>query len=187
MKNLKTERANIKREYLKRIKDAKKNNFCGYGVEYTPRKLKNYIAKLEREQAQDILKLEQLEQADTLRYIKIKIEWHKSPVWGYNPRAEVWTSGGFYGTGTASGCGYDKESSAVEVALRNSPALKRWIIENKGKIKDCYGTESNCGAFHLSIAGKGMCTLTQIFRKFKCWKITEEHGKTWDFYEFKKD
>lgn len=187
MKNLKTERAKIKREYLKRIKDSKKKLFCGRGVEYTPRKHKNYLKRLEKEMQTDILALESLEQAENLNYIKIKIEWHKSPVWGYNPRAEVWTSGGFYGTGTASGCGYDKESRAVEVALQNSPALKRWIIEHAGKIKDCYGIKTNYGATHLSIAGKGMSTLTQIFKKFKCWKITEEHGKTWDFYEFKKD
>lgn len=184
MRNLKTERANIKREYLKRIKDAKKNKFCGCGVEYTPRKLKNYIAKLEREQQADILELEQLEQAQDLTYIKIKVDWHKSRIWGYNPRAEVWTSGAFYGIGTASGCGYDKESTAIEQALRNSPALKKWIIEHKGKIKDCYGTESTYGAFHLSIAGKGTSTLLTIFKKFKYWKITEAHGKTWDFYEF---
>lgn len=186
MINFKTECAKIKREFKNRVRDSKKNKFCGCGVEYTPRKHKNYLNKLEKEFQAEIIALESLEQADNLKYIKIKIDWHKSPTWGYNPTAQVWTSGAFYGKGGASGCGYDKESSAVEVALRNSPALKKWVIEHRNKIKDCYGIETNYGATHLSIAGKGMSTFLQIFRKFKCWQITEEHGKTWDFYELRR-
>lgn len=53
---------------------------------------------------------------------RINVDWHRSRMWGSNPRAEVWANlagiRGDYTNGTVSGCGYDKESAAVDLALK---------------------------------------------------------------------
>ena len=50
-------------------------------------------------------------------YIRINIEWVKSRMWGTNPRCEatvVYKDGSTAnGYATASGCGYDKESTVI--------------------------------------------------------------------------
>jgi len=57
--------------------------------------------------------------------IIISVSWSKNKTWGYNPTAEI-RAGGQLTTGNASGCGYDKLSSAISYALnKNNSVLNR--------------------------------------------------------------
>lgn len=48
---------------------------------------------------------------------RINVDWHRSRMWGSNPRAEVWANlagiRGDYTNGTVSGCGYDKDPMSI--------------------------------------------------------------------------
>ena len=192
MKNYKSQQTAINKYYNQKIKDIKKaESFFDYrGVriaEPTDKDRAREIAHIEKKRARDLKKLDMIAQAEPLQYVEARVEWHKSRTWGYNPRAEGWTSGGHYDTGTASGCGYCKESTAIEQALSQSLSLQRFIIENLSKLKDEYGIETRWGIAHLSIGGKGVSTLLNIFRKVKGWTINEMHGRSFDGYRIEKN
>lgn len=72
----------------------------------------------------NLLKIDRIAAAPDITEISISVDWVKSRLWGYNPRAEIQTGSAIY-TGTASGCGYDKESAAIAGALNKcDSALK---------------------------------------------------------------
>lgn len=144
------------------------------------------IRDINKKRARMLERLEAVSQADNLKYIGIRVEWKKSATWGYNPHAEAWTSGGYYNTGKASGCGYCKESAAIGKALADSLSLQKFIIENLNKLKDEYGIETRFGIAHLSISGKGVNTLLNIFKKVKGWTVNDMHGRTFDGYRIEK-
>ena len=192
MKNYKSQQTAINKYYNQKIKDIKKAesfiNKQGVRIaEPTDKDRAREIAHIEKKRARDLKKLDMIAQAEPLQYVEARVEWHKSRTWGYNPRAEGWTSGGHYDTGTASGCGYCKESTAIEQALSQSLSLQRFIIENLGKLKNEYGIETRWGIAHLSIGGKGVSTLLNIFRKVKGWTINEMHGRSFDGYRIEKN
>ena len=191
MKNYASEKSKINKYYDKKIKDVIKaerilDNRGMWINNPTEKDRMKKIREIEKERLQELSRLEVVNDALDLDYIKIKVEWKKSNTWGYNPKCDAWTSGYHYDTGSASGCGYDKESAAVEKALRNSDSLQKFIIHNLSKLKDEYGIETRFGLTHLSIAGKGVSTLLNIFRKLSGWEITEMHGETFDGYEIRK-
>ena len=191
MKNYKSQQNSINKYYNQKIKDIKKaESFFDYrGVRVnnpTDKDRAREIAHIEKNRARDLKKLDMIAQAEPLQYVEARVEWKKSRTWGYNPHAETWTSGGYYNTGKASGCGYCKESAAIGEALADSLSLQKFIIENLSKLKDEYGIETRWGIAHLSIGGKGVSTLLNIFRKIKGWTINEMHGKSFDGYRIER-
>ena len=62
----------------------------------------------------------------------ITIEWRKSRMWGNNPHAEAQISyqDGTWGSfsATASGCGYDKESTVVASLFNDTLKYKLWAL-----------------------------------------------------------
>lgn len=188
IKNYKAQLKQINAYFNKKAREIKKaerlfsESAWGWIDNPTDRQRNAALKKNEKKRAEIIAKLEAANNADKLTYIKIEVEWKKSRTWGHNPNAEVWTSGGYYNTGRASGCGYDKESAAVAEALAGSHSLRRFLIENK---IECYGVGSCYGLKHLDISGKGMSELLRIFRDRKKWSISEMHGSQFDGYEIK--
>lgn len=79
-------------------------------------------------------KLDEYAGASDVESVDIFVEWKRNRTWGYNPTARVnvhTNNGTFTATGTASGCGYDKESTAVGSALNDIPAIKKMLCECK--------------------------------------------------------
>lgn len=158
------------------------------------------LKKLEKELWTDLERLEAIENAKIPSFIAIKTEWVKSRTWGNNPHTEIYVQGVGYHEGRASGCGYDKESSAFASAAKGSYALKKIMCEMKEKaladgISD--GSETSCtnidnrtvvgyGAGYTPIpyfeGGVGMNSIISIFRKYG-YKVVESHGKRYDSYE----
>ena len=192
MKNYKSQQKAINKYYNERVNYIKKAEsfFDKHGV-----RLDNPTEKYRVREINDINKkrqamlkrLEAVSQAEPLQYVEARVKWKKSRIWGHNPSAEAWTSGGYYNKGRASGCGYCKESAAIGEALADSLSLQRFIIENLSKLKDEYGIETRFGIAHLSIGGKGVSTLLNIFRRVKGWTINEKHGKSFDGYRIEKN
>ena len=82
---------------------------------------KNTAARLE--------KLAAAERAATPEYIAVSVEWVRSRTWGANPHATV-TGAQRRTFGTASGCGYDKESAAIASAMNENPEIMRIIYDH---------------------------------------------------------
>lgn len=59
----------------------------------------------------------------------VVVEWKRNKTWGSNPRVTL-KDGKEY-SGYASGCGYDKESTAVAEALNKDPAIRRALYREK--------------------------------------------------------
>ena len=92
----------------------------------TKRALKN----IDKETAGKFAKLDRIAAAPDITEISISVDWVKSRIWGYNPHAEIQTASGIY-TGTASGCGYDKESTAIAEALNESNEILKFLYTLK--------------------------------------------------------
>ena len=191
MKNYKAQQNSINKYYNEQIERIKKAEafFDKNGVRVdnpTDKDREKEINNINKKRQAMLNRLDAVSQAEPLLYVDASVEWHKSRTWGHNPSVEAWTSGSYYNTGKASGCGYDKESAAIEHALINSLSLQRFIIENLSKLKDECGIETRFGIAHLSIGGKGVSTLLNIFRKVKGWTINEMHGKSFDGYRIER-
>lgn len=93
----------------------------------TTKELKKIVAdKIKREANKKIeefnFKCDEIAQAQDIKSITIRVDWVKSATWGMNPHAESLTSNGYF-FGTASGCGYDKLSTAVASALNQDISI----------------------------------------------------------------
>lgn len=138
------------------------------------------VSRAEKQKAKELnAKLARIENAEKTEVkhasISIMIEWKRSRTWGYNPTAYVTltaeTSAGEYtkqtATGTASGCGYDKESTAVSEALNSLPIIDAELIRAKDACalndkKMPYG--SGYGAMPYIEGGTGMGCVEDVQR-----------------------
>ena len=106
---------------------------------------------------------------------RINVDWHRSRMWGSNPRAEVWANlagiRGDYTNGTVSGCGYDKESANVNTGYSGQ------VTRVVNKLD--YGYE-------LCFGGMGMSEFLQFMRG-NGFAVEEMHGDMFDGYTFRRD
>lgn len=102
-------------------------------------KEKQLIAKLD--------KLLKVSEAPELEIVSIYVDFIKSSTCGYNPKVKTFSNNKSC-TGSASGCGYDKESAAVAEAFNNDFSL----------LKVLYTLKENCLKAGLSDKSKSACT-----------------------------
>lgn len=158
------------------------------------------LKKLEKELWTDLERLEAIENAKIPSFISIKTEWIRSRTWGSNPHTEIYVQGVGYYNGSASGCGYDKESAAFASAAKSSFALKKILCELKeAALKEgksdksksaCTGIDNRevCGygagyePIPVFEGGVGMNNIISIFRRYG-YNVVESHGKRYDSYE----
>lgn len=170
--------------------------------------------RAEREKAkQTAAKLEKIDRAASapdLQEVEIYVEWKRNPTWGKNPTAEItvrsardWERH----TGTASGCGYDKETAAVGTALNASAsvlkmlyaaknaALERMTADQIAAAKHGYSVESNApyiaygagyGTLPYFEGGVGMSSFEHVFNACGYKLTTRHYGKHDDLYIFTK-
>lgn len=129
-----------------------------------------------------LLKIQDMKKAGVLEYLKINVEWSRSQTWGYNPHVEAWARysniSTQYNTGSASGCGYDKESAAVASAINEM--MKPFILKHFNTLKDSsiYGVCDH----HLDFdGGVGMSSFIKAFKACG-YDVHETHGKSFDSY-----
>lgn len=89
--------------------------------------------KRAREAARDEKKrgdrLREVEEVEAPAAVSIVVEWHKSQTWGMNPRARV-AAERVATYGSASGCGYDKQSAAIASALNQNPETLKILYDH---------------------------------------------------------
>ena len=134
--------------YLSQLLPASKKNHIFKNVS----ELKAYL--IDRLEKQTIKKIESLQNEisfnDSLEDIEsltITVEWKKSSMWGSNPTAKAYIDGiGHVSSGSISGCGYDKCSTAVAKVLNQVPQFKKLMCELKNKLSNCKKTNRELSA-----------------------------------------
>lgn len=124
--------------------------------------IKKHARRAKKATAERLQKLAEVEAAELPQVINISVEWHRSSVWGYNPTAEI-SAERRRTYGTASGCGYDKESAAVAAALNANPEALKVIyqyVEKGGKLP--YGASIWAGLPSFD-GGCGVSCIRSIF------------------------
>lgn len=110
--------------------------------------IKKARKEYEKQRVQAISKIEAVEQAPDIQRITVNVEWTRNRTWGVNPSAFVFTHSIGQTVGHASGCGYDKESSAIASAFNQNVAILKIIYAMKEKaLQDNYNISSHdaCG------------------------------------------
>lgn len=87
--------------------------------------------KKEKEAAEILMKINDAKNQPLVKSILITVEWKRSRTWGHNPNAyaEVQFADGCYEMKegyTASGCGYDKESTVIAAIFNDFLKYKLW-------------------------------------------------------------
>ena len=142
--------------------------------------------EIDQQERKQLEKLRTAENAPDLKYIYISVEWTRSRTWGAIPHAEIRTNNGIY-TGTASGCGYDKESAAIAEALNQSPEIMKLLYNIKEKHpakahRELFGYGSGYGILPYFEGGVGYSCFETIFTRCGCVCSRTGSGKMFDAY-----
>lgn len=157
--------------------------------------IKNQIIKdYEKRLVKNLKRINTIKNANNnIELITINVNWVKNPTWGYNPHATIYTNNGDTTEGKASGCGYDKESTAIAEALNKNNDILKLLYTAKNKkmtLKntnnhDLLGYGSGSGVLPYFEGAVGVNSLLTIFRKLG-YNIQEHHTNRSDFYTITK-
>jgi hypothetical protein len=144
----------------------------------------------EKERLEDIRIMELQKNQKPVKEITITIEWKKSRTWGMNPHAEgrvEYINGKFeIFEASASGCGYDKESTVIANIFNKCLKYRLWEIEDNKfipLIERPYGVYLDNESVYFSGAIGTNCyyhIAEYIGGKFEM----VASGKTFDVYRF---
>lgn len=102
-------------------------------AEAVERATQKALADVEKRKQKALKRIGIVECAKDLTSVNISVEWTKSRVWGANPTATVLVLGCGTYEGTASGCGYDKQSTAISEAFNKSNELLKLLYTAEEK------------------------------------------------------
>ena len=154
-------------------------------AEYAIEREERQTAKRE---AARLAEAEAIAAAPEVQAISIYIVWKRSQTWGYNPHAEikVYTDRGTYtATGRASGCNYDKQSTAIAEALNQIPAALKVIYDQRENDIEIYGT-SLYSARPRYEGGIGTNQIRLILEGSNIMMKSHDETKRTDHYYFEK-
>lgn len=166
-------------------------------IEYA---IKRNNKRLEKRLQEKLTQLETIGKAEEVESVTISVEWKRNPTWGYNPTARVLVDTTNYmygGIGTASGCGYDKQTAAVGSALNSINSMLKMLCDTKEKALEngaqyentnrnyiAYG--AGYGAIPYFEGGVGMSSFENVFNACGYVLKHQNHTKTTDYYYFIK-
>ncbi len=159
-------------------------------------KLTAHITKRFDAKIEEVLSLQ--DKAFKIVSVRVDVDWVKSSMWGKNPTATAWityknasgnTETEYLKSRSISGCGYDKESTAVAEALNQSEVLKANLYAyanrpmNKGKeLREIFGYGSGYRELPSFEVGVGTSCYTSIFAKLKLDFKNTASSKMFDQY-----
>jgi hypothetical protein len=108
-----------------------------------------------------ISKAEAIENSDEVLEFSVSVEWISNRTWGANPKATIRVGFDTFKSSSISGCGYDKESTAIADAFNQSEKLRGILYKNRDKISGKYGYDKKL--FTLS-GGVGSDCFWMIFK-----------------------
>lgn len=148
--------------------------------------IEKIMNKRKREISREIEKrfdrLREVEEVEAPAAVSISVEWHKSQMWGMNPRARV-AAERVATYGSASGCGYDKESAAIAGAFNQNPEILK-ILYNHAEAGEAFPYGVSVWAGLPSFAGG--CGISCFYSIFEACGYTFRQvasGKMFDVYE----
>ncbi len=151
---------------------------------------------LEKRDMKIITRLNAIELTASVTSAGIVVQWKKSKTWGRNPHCEVHDGEKCY-TGTASGCGYDKESAAMAEALNQSNGILRILCDRKeerlaelginASNEDCLGYGVGYSPIPHFHGGVGVSSFRQIFKNCGYTLRNDHSGNYFDTYSLYKE
>lgn len=151
--------------------------------------LEKINAKKAREEKKNTARrLEKIEAAENIAaasWAVVNVKFVRSKTWGYNPRVDL-NAAGTITTGTASGCGYDKESAAIADAMNANPAIMAIIYDHADKgLSFPYSVGTFAGVPYFD-GGCGVSCFRSVFEACGySWKNTAD-GKHFSAYTLEK-
>ncbi|WP_314156352.1 hypothetical protein [Stomatobaculum longum] len=140
---------------------------------YVIRAEKRMRATLEKIQSAVLEKIRVAETAEKPEHILLWVDWKESRTWGKNPHVELIVGNKVY-RGTATGCGYDKESAAIAEALNAYPGTLKILYDVKEAAlagdesisnENAIGYGAGYGALPYYEPGVGVNSLVAILEK----------------------
>ncbi len=155
--------------------------------------LKKKVQRLEKKYLENCMYLDSLPTVKAKEF-KISIEWSKSRTWGLNPTAKFTSFEPFESnsSGSVSGCGYCKESTAFARAANKNKAFIYLLSKEKNRPKNKGKSNSQIFGYgvdgvipHLS-EGVGVSSFYSVCEAIG-YKLNDiAHGKTFDAYTINK-
>ena len=163
-----------------------------FSIEQLKEVLKDRLKKaIEKRNLKDLQKLN-FKDLEDIESVVINVEWKRSQMWGMNPNANAYINGvGEVSSGSISGCGYDKQSTAVANVLNQIPQLIRKMYEVKEnntdvKNHELFGYGSGYGVLPYFEGGVGVGCYNKILNKIGYSFETVTSGKVFDVYKISK-
>lgn len=117
--------------------------------------------------------------------VSISVEWKKSQTWGHNPHATVYAAKTTT-TGRASGCGYDKQSTAIAAAFNDNPEVMAIIYTAiEAGVKPGYSVSDSVGLPYFD-GGCGVECFYKVFENCGYQFKKTADGRTFDCYSIEK-
>lgn len=158
---------------------------------FIPENIKEKIQKkrakeAERDAQKRFDRVHEVEEVEAPASVSIVVEWHKSRTWGMNPRARV-SAERVATYGSASGCGYDKQSAAIASAFNQNPEILK-ILYDHAEAGEAFPYGVNTFAGLPSFAGGcGVSCFYQIFEACGYTFRQVASGKMFDVYEITRN
>lgn len=155
-------------------------------VGYTNKRIQR---KYEKMLQSELELLKQIEEAELPKEIIISVDWVKNSYWGNNPHAKVADDKRCY-FGSASGCGYDKRSTAIAEAANQSCPILKVLCDKKelelqkgetGTNHDMIGYGSGYSVIPKLEGGVGVSSFRNIFENCG-YKWIDHSGEKYDMY-----
>lgn len=131
-------------------------------------------------------RVHEVEEVETPAAVSVVVEWHKSRTWGENPRARV-AAERVATYGSASGCGYDKESAAIANAFNQNPEILKILYDHAEAGETFpYGVDVWAGLPSFA-GGCGVSCFYSIFETCGYTFRQVASGKMFDVYEITRN
>lgn len=160
---------------------------------YVIRAEKRMRATLKKDLDGVLEKIRVVETAEKPEHILLWVDWKESRTWGKNPHVEIIADNKVY-RGTATGCGYDKESAAIAEALNAFPGALKILYETKNAAlaydenvnnENAIGYGAGYGALPHYERGVGVNSLVTILEKGG-YEVKQYYSPGRSFFEIEK-
>lgn len=160
---------------------------------YLTRAEKRMRATLEKDMRAVIARIDTIETAEKPEHFVLWVDWKKSSTWGVNPHTELIVNGNRY-FGTASGCGYDKESAAIAAVLNVCPGTLKILYDVKETAlagdsaisnENAIGYGAGYGALPYYERGVGVSSLVAVLEKCG-YNVKRYYSPEKSFFEIEK-
>ena len=131
-------------------------------------------------------RLHEVEEVEAPAAVSVVVEWRKNRTWGMNPRARV-AAERVATYGSASGCGYDKQSAAIANAMNQNPEILK-ILYDHAEAGETFPYGVDVWAGLPSFAGG--CGISCFYSIFEACGYTFRQvasGKAFDVYEITRN